>query len=60
MTKSLAVIETNLYPYQLVVEQEGEYWTIPGIATLAEAMQLRLEELRKAVEARLEIKSSVR
>jgi 2-dehydro-3-deoxy-D-arabinonate dehydratase len=50
VTKSLAVIETNLHPYQLVVEQEGEYWTIPGIATLAEAMQLRLEELRKAIE----------
>jgi 2-dehydro-3-deoxy-D-arabinonate dehydratase len=53
VTKSLAVIESNVNSYHLVVEDNGEYWTIPGITTLAQAMQLRLSDLRELVEGQV-------
>ncbi|MEK6648281.1 MAG: fumarylacetoacetate hydrolase family protein [Actinomycetota bacterium] len=49
MSKSLAVIHTPENPYQLVVVEDGRYFTIPGLTTLTDALRIRLSELRSLV-----------
>ncbi len=56
--RSLAVVESNEHPYHLVVEDAGGFWTLPGLTSLAQAMQLRLSELQQIVEGPLGIKIS--
>lgn len=49
MSKSLAVVCTLENPYQLVVAEGGRYFTIPGLESLADALRIRLSELRGLV-----------
>ena len=58
--KSLAVIESSEHQFHLVVEDLGEFWTLPGLTTLAQAMQLRLSDLHQIVEGPLGTKISGR
>ena len=51
MSKSLAVIHTPDNPYQLVVAEGGRYFAIPGLATLTDALRIRLSELRNLVSS---------
>ena len=46
----LAVISTATNPFALVVSKNGIYKTIPGIPTLTQALQIRLSELKVAIE----------
>lgn len=51
MSRSLAVIHTPDNPYQLVVAEGGRYFAIPGLATLTDALRIRLSELRNLVSS---------
>jgi 2-dehydro-3-deoxy-D-arabinonate dehydratase len=53
LNKSLAVLETNEHPYHLVATDGSNYWTLPGIASLGDALQLRLSELQEIVDGSL-------
>lgn len=46
----LAVISTAGNPFALVVSKNGIYKTIPGIPTLTQALQIRMSELKSAIE----------
>ena len=46
----LAVISTAGNPFALVVSKNGIYKTIPGIPTLTQALQIRMSELKIAIE----------
>lgn len=46
----LAVISTASNPFALVVSKNGIYKTIPGIPTLTQALQIRMSELKIAIE----------
>lgn len=46
----LAVIQTKSENYQLVKEISGEYFEIPGLKTLSDALKLHLSEFRKIYE----------
>ena len=46
----LAVISTSTNPFALVVSKNGIYKTIPGIPTLTQALQIRMSELKVAIE----------
>ncbi len=46
----LAVISTATNPFALVVSKNGIYKTIPGIPTLTQALQIRMSELKVAIE----------
>ena len=46
----LAVISTASNPFALVVSKNGSYKTIPGIPTLTQALQIRMSELKSAIE----------
>jgi 2-dehydro-3-deoxy-D-arabinonate dehydratase len=46
----LAVISTVGNPFALVVSKNGIYKTIPGIPTLTQALQIRMSELKIAIE----------
>ena len=46
MSKLLAVIRTTANPYHLVIAEGDKYFTIPGITTLKEALQIRLADLQ--------------
>jgi 2-dehydro-3-deoxy-D-arabinonate dehydratase len=46
----LAVISTTGNPFALVVSKNGIYKTIPGIPTLTQALQIRMSELKIAIE----------
>ena len=46
----LAVISTASNPFALVVSKNGIFKTIPGIPTLTQALQIRMSELKIAIE----------
>lgn len=46
----LAVISTATNPFALVVSKDGLFKTIPGIPTLTHALQIRMNELKSAIE----------
>lgn len=46
----LAVISTATNPFALVVSKDGLFKTIPGIPTLTDALQIRINELKSAIE----------
>lgn len=46
----LAVISTANNPFALVVSKDGLFKTIPGIPTLTHALQIRMNELKSAIE----------
>ena len=46
----LAVISTATNPFALVVSKDGLFKTIPGIPTLTHALQIRMSELKSAIE----------
>ena len=46
----LAVISTANNPFALVVSKNGVFKTIPGIPTLTQALQIRMSELKVAIE----------
>ena len=46
----LAVISTATNPFALVVSKNGMYKTITGIPTLTQALQIRMSELKVAIE----------
>ena len=46
----LAVIATATNPFALVVSNNGTFKTIPGIPTLTQALQIRMSELKVAIE----------
>ena len=46
----LAVISTAINPFALVVSKDGLFKTIPGIPTLTHALQIRMSELKSAIE----------
>lgn len=46
----LAVISTATNPFALVVRKNGVFKTIPGIPTLTHALQIRMSELKSAIE----------
>jgi 2-dehydro-3-deoxy-D-arabinonate dehydratase len=46
----LAVIATATNPFALVVSNNGTYKTIPGLPTLTQALQIRMSELKVAIE----------
>jgi 2-dehydro-3-deoxy-D-arabinonate dehydratase len=46
----LAVISTATNPFALVVSKDGLFKTIPGIPTLTQALQIRMNELKSAIE----------
>jgi 2-dehydro-3-deoxy-D-arabinonate dehydratase len=46
----LAVISTASNPFALVVSKNGIYKTIPGIPTLTQALQIRMSDLKSAIE----------
>ena len=46
----LAVISTATNPFALVVSKNGTFKTIPGIPTLTQALQIRMSELKVAIE----------
>lgn len=50
MRKALAVISTSENPYQLVVAQSEQYFAIPGLNTLTDALHVRLEKLRELID----------
>lgn len=50
MSKALAVISTLENPYRLVVVQRGQYFAIPGLDTLTDALHVRLGELRHLID----------
>lgn len=50
MKKSLAVIKTPENPYRLVTTDEVKFWTLPGVNTLAELLQMKLADIEKLVE----------
>ena len=46
----LAVISTATNPFALVVSKNGVFKTIPGIQTLTQALQMRMSDLKVAIE----------
>jgi len=46
----LAVISTATNPFALVVSKNGVFKTIPGIPTLTQALQMRMSDLKVAIE----------
>ena len=50
MKNSLAVINTPENPYRLVTTDGVEFWTLPGINTLAELLQMKLADIEKLVD----------
>ena len=46
----LAVISTDTNPFALVVSKNGVLKTIPGIPTLTQALQMRMSDLKVAIE----------
>ena len=47
----LAVVQTQSESYQLVKEIAGQYFEIPGVKTLSDALKLQLSEFRKIYES---------
>ncbi len=47
----LAVVQTQSENYQLVKEIAGQYFEIPGVKTLSDALKLQLSEFRKIYES---------
>jgi len=46
----LAVISTATNPFALVVSKNGVFKTIPGVPTLTQALQMRMSDLKVAIE----------